>query len=343
MGEGGGQILRTSMSLATIFKKPIRITNIRAKRRDPGLKPQHLQSVLVASRLCGGTVHGAEIGSTSIEFLHGELNTKYREVIDTGTAGSISLIAQTIIPISIFGEIDLDVEIRGGTEVSNSPTIDYLNRLMLPIYEKLGAEINLEIKRRGYYPKGGGVVVLESSRNKEPSPLEMDTSIPEKIPLNILSVSRLLPEHISRRQAESSARILSHHGIGDSEIEMDSSGDSLSPGSSITIYEKSSTTFIGSSSLGERGKKAESVGEEAALDFLKEIKSTPNVDSHIADMLVTLLSCVKGKSRFRTSTLTAHFTTNCEVAKKLTGCEIQVKKSGLSWVVEMDGSPEKPN
>jgi len=343
IGEGGGQILRTSMSLATIFKKPIRITNIRANRRDPGLKPQHLQSVIVASRLCGGTVNGAEIGSTSIEFLPGELNAKHHGVIDTGTAGSISLIAQTIIPISIFGSIVLDVEIRGGTEVPNSPTIDYLNRLVLPIYEKLGAGVNLNIRRRGYYPKGGGVVDLKSSRNKEPSPLELDTSVPDKVPPNIMSVSRQLPEHVARRQAESTAKILSLSGNGDSHIEIDSSGDSLSPGSSVTIYKKSSTTFIGSSSLGERGKKAESVGDEAALDFLKEVKSNPNVDSHLADMLVTLLSCVKGKSRFRTSILTAHFITNCEVAKKMTGCEIQVKKSGLSWVVEIDGSPEKPN
>src|SRR5271166_7006702 len=99
------------MSLAAIFKKPIKISNIRAKRRDPGLKPQHLQSVIVASRICGGQVHGAKIGSTEIEFVPGDLTAKYREVIDTGTAGSISLMAQTIIPISVFGNIDLDVEI----------------------------------------------------------------------------------------------------------------------------------------------------------------------------------------------------------------------------------------
>ena len=331
------------MSLAAIFKKPIKIINIRAKRRDPGLKPQHLQSVLVASRICGGTVRGADLGSTEIEFVPGNVREKYSEVIDTGTAGSISLIAQTIMPISIFGNIDLNVEIRGGTEVPKSPTIDYLDRLVLPIYEKLGADASLEIKRRGYYPRGGGVVTLKSSRKRNPSPLEIDTSFPEKVPSNILSVSRHLPEHVARRQAETAGNILSQHENGIPVIEIDSSGESFSPGSSITIYKRGSSTFIGSSSLGERGKKAELVGEEAALDFLKETKSTPNVDSHLADMLVTLLSCVVGKSKFRTSTLTTHFTTNCEVAKKLTGCEIQVKKSELSWAVEIDGSPEKPN
>ncbi|MCL4518780.1 MAG: RNA 3'-phosphate cyclase, partial [Thaumarchaeota archaeon] len=135
-GEGGGQIVRTAMSLATILRKPVRITKIRAKRQVPGLRPQHLQSVLAASGLCNGRLKGAHVGSTEIIYEPGDPRSCLTETIDTGSAGSISLIAQTITPISIFCNIKLDLEIRGGTEVSNSPTIDYLARVVLPVYKR---------------------------------------------------------------------------------------------------------------------------------------------------------------------------------------------------------------
>jgi RNA 3'-terminal phosphate cyclase (ATP) len=286
-------------------------------------------------------VRGASVGSTEIEFLPGRLPRKFSGLLDTGTAGSISLIAQTIIPVSIFGGVDLDVEIRGGTEVPNAPTIDYLIRLMIPVYRNLGAEIDLNLKRRGYYPKGGGSVVLRTSKRENSKPIEFISDQIAKS--NILSVSRQLPEHVAKRQAESAQQLLRKKGIDVSTAELDLAGDSLSPGSSILIYYVSSSSFIGAASLGQKGKKAELVGEEAAEIFARELNFKPSVDSHLADMLVTLLSCVPGRSRFRTSFLTSHFLTNCEVAKKLAGCDVQTQKSGDAFLVEIVGSPEKPN
>ncbi|HYB03019.1 MAG TPA: RNA 3'-terminal phosphate cyclase [Nitrososphaerales archaeon] len=340
-GEGGGQILRTSLTLAAVFCKPIRITRIRAGRKEPGLKPQHLQSVLAATRICEGKVRGASVGSTEIEFLPGRLPKKFNGLLDTGTAGSISLIAQTILPISIFGGVDLDVEIRGGTEVPNAPTIDYVIKLMIPVYRNLGAEVDLRLRRRGYYPKGGGSVILRTSKPEISNPIDFVSD--EVAKSSILSVSRRLPEHVAKRQAESAQQLLGKGGIDVSSTELDSAGDSLSPGSSILIYQVTCSRFIGASSLGQKGKKAELVGEEAAENFAKELSYKPSVDSHLADMLVTLLSCVPGKSQFKTSFLTSHFLTNCEVAKKLAGCDIQTQKSGEAFLVEIVGSPEKPN
>jgi RNA 3'-terminal phosphate cyclase (ATP) len=340
-GEGGGQILRTSLTLAAIFWKPIRIMKIRAGRREPGLRPQHLQSVIATNRICEGKVRGASVGSTEIEFLPGRLPKKFNGLLDTGTAGSISLIAQTIIPISIFGGVDLDVEIRGGTEVPNAPTIDYLLRLMVPVYQHLGAEVDLNLKRRGYYPKGGGSVILRASKSENSKPVEFVSDQVAKS--NILSVSRQLPDHIAKRQAESAQQILRKNGICVSSAELDFAGDSLSPGSSVLIYSVSPSSFIGATSLGQKGKKAELVGEEAAENFVRELSFKPSVDSHLADMLVTLLSCVPGRSKFRAPYLTSHFLTNCEVAKKIAGCDIQTQKSGEDFLVEIVGSPEKPN
>jgi RNA 3'-phosphate cyclase len=344
-GEGGGQILRTTLSLAAIYGRSVKITKIRAKRKDPGLRPQHVQSVLSAAKISGGEIKGANIGSTEIEFSPGKLPESFTGIIETGTAGSVTLIAQTIIPISIFGKVDLDLEIRGGTEVPHSPTVDYLVRLVKPIYEKLGARLEINLKQRGYYPRGGGSIALKCSPSSfDLEPIEFSTQdVRGNHTCNILSVSRLLPRHVADRQATSARAALSHHRYRAVKTEFDPEGDSLSPGSSILVYERGDAVFIGSSSLGERGKKAEIVGEEAGRNFLKEIQYSPNVDSHLADMLVTLLSCIPGRSDFNTSFLTDHFSTNCEITKKLTGCNISTKKFGELWHVEIVGSPEKPN
>ncbi len=341
LGEGGGQILRTSLSLAAIYHKPIRIIKIRAGRKEPGLRPQHLQSVLVASKISGGVVEGASIGSTEIEFTPGSLPSRFADVVDTGTAGSVTLIAQTIIAISMFGRVELDVEIRGGTEVPSSPSIDYLSKLVIPVYHELGAKIDIDLVRRGYYPKGGGKIHLRSAQIRDPHPL--DLSAKEEVPVSVLSVCRQLPQHVAIRQAESAKKILELQRRKVQDMELDATGDSLSPGSSVLVYERGLSRFVGGSSLGERGKRAELVGEEAAKNFLEEAKSDAGVDSHLADMLVTLLSCINGKSVFKAPSLTTHFLTNSEIAKKLTDCKIATRRSGDSWLVDIVGSPEKPN
>ena len=343
IGEGGGQIIRSAISLASIFNKPIRITNIRAKRKEPGLRPQHLQSVLASAKLCNAKLEGAIVGSTQIEYKPGKLLKLFNEPIDTGTAGSVSLIAQTIIPISIFGGTGIDVTMMGGTEVPNSPTVDYLDKIAVPIYQKLGAKIEFKIEKRGYYPRGGGILKLRCSRLSEIKPLSLEKNSSKESNAAIFSCSRSLPRHVSLRQVESAKQLLARGGIETASTTLDNEGRSSSPGSSILIYNVSDSRLIGSSALGERGKPSERVGEEAAKDFLKENAFSPNVDSHLADMLVTLLCCIKGNSRFTTSHITDHFTTNAEVAKRISNCNVEYHKDGSLYEVNIAGSSEKPN
>ena len=342
LGEGGGQIIRTAMSLATILGKSIRISNIRAKREKKGLRPSHLQAVLSSAKLGNGILHGASVGSTEIDYIPGEILKNYSGKIDTGTAGSIPLIIQTILPISIFQKIDLDVNIIGGTEVPHSPTIDYLEKVVLPVYRRLGASVELEIKQRGYYPRGAGMVRCRCSAYGNPMPIVFEQ--PAKIEAaEIRSVSRGLPEHVAQRQLASAERMLVNSGIRVMKKALDVSGTSFSPGSSVLTSTASNDVLIGSCSLGEKGKRAETVGEESSKFFLGEIGALPNVDSHLADMLVTLLACVNGRSIFRTSLITNHFETNTEIAKQIAHCEIEYHKEGSGWLVEISGSSEKPN
>lgn len=343
LGEGGGQIIRTAISLASIFNKPVRITNIRAKRKEPGLRAQHLQSVMTSARLCNAKLEGTTLGSTEILYRPGKLVKLFNEPIDTGTAGSVSLIAQTIIPISIFGGTGLDVTIIGGTEVPNSPTVDYLEKIVLPVYRKLGAKIEFKIEKRGYYPKGGGILKIRCSRQSESSPISIDGKNEPPTPTSIFSCSRSLPRHVGLRQVESAKNLLSREGFDIKTTTLDCDGNSFSRGSSVLVYSVSESRFIGSSALGERGKPSERVGEQAAKDFVREVSSLANVDSHLADMLVTLLSCVKGNSIFATSDITEHFKTNMKVATAISNCNVEYHKDGSFYRVNIVGSSEKSN
>lgn len=340
LGEGGGQILRTSVSLSCVLDRPIKITNIRKNRNVAGLRPQHLQSVLTAAKLCNAKVSGANVGSTELEFIPSDPVDNFAGTIDCGTAGSISLIAQTIIPISIFRRINLDVTMRGGTEVPNSPTIDYVQKIVLPIYREM-CDIDLDILQRGYYPKGGGTVELRCSKSKD-CHFSFERASKKSKEVSILSVSRSLPTHVSKRQLESAKMVLSKQGLEIGPTEIDNEGYSLSPGSSILVFQFSDSSLIGSTSLGDRGKRSEIVGEEAARNFVEEAVNLPNVDSHLADMLLTLF-CVRGSFSFTTSSITNHFRTNAEIARKISGCVIDYRKIGQVWQVSVIGSSEKPN
>ena len=345
-GEGGGQILRTSVSLSCILGKPIHIFNIRAARAQPGLRPQHLNALTSAAEICNSKLKGAAVGSTEIELFPGETDKQVSKRIDTGTAGSITLIAQTLIPIAMFRGLDMDVQMIGGTEVPFSPTIDYLQRVVVPAYTRIGGDVSVDVKRRGYYPRGGGIARVRVGRSSKPRALDLvraNRDFAERV--KVLSCSRSLPAHVVERQASEARKILQQAGLEIESSDVDSMGESSSPGSSILIYTQSNSTYVGSDALGARNKRAEEVGAEAAKGFLEEASANPNLDSHLADMIVTLLSCVKGKSQFVTSKITNHLKTNLDVAHKLTGGTFSMEKTEemRAWRVSLSGLSEKSN
>ena len=345
LGEGGGQILRTSISLACILAKSVRIRNIRAGRKEPGLRPQHLKAVISAAEISNATLKGAQVGSTEIEFVPGEISKQVSRKIDIGTAGSISLIAQTLIPIAMFRGIDLETEIIGGTEVPSSPSIDYIESVVLPAYRGMGGDMAIQLKRRGYYPKGGGIVSLKVLGSKS-SPRALFFSEEKSEPeVTIRSVSRNLPEHVSQRQLSSAEQALRGADIVNIRKELDSTGSALSPGSSVLVCSKSASSYIGFDVLGAQGKRAEDVGLETAQGYVSESRTEPNVDANLADMIVTLLSCIRGKSHFSTSRVTEHLKTNLDVSKRLSGCQYEIRenKEGKNWEVCLSGLAEKSN
>jgi RNA 3'-terminal phosphate cyclase (ATP) len=318
-GEGGGQILRTSLTLSALTKKEFRIYNIRAKRKNPGLQRQHLTAVVAVKTLTNAEVKGDKVGSTELIFKPNDIVEKGEFTFDVGTAGSVTLILQTILPLML--NRDIMVKIKGGTDVPKAPTIDYIRLVFLPILEKIGIKADLELIRRGHYPEGGGEIVIKNVRG---SPHSFSLINFGKL-VEIVGISHVssLPSHIAERQKNSAISLL-NLGVK-VDIQLDIREKELSKGSGITLAAIGSESIIGADSLGERGKRAEIVGEEASKKLLEELRSNAATDSHMGDMLMLYAALYKGE--YTSSRLTEHAKTNAEVIKKFLGIDAEIKGS----------------
>ncbi len=292
-GEGGGQLVRNAVGLSALTGIPVAISRIRAGRKRPGLFPQHIAAVWAIACSCDATVTGLEQGSSVVTFTPGK--PKPCDVsVTIGTAGSIPLIILAWLPVALITGGNLHV--TGGTEVPLSPTIDYFDNVFCSVLRKSGAEIHLNIERRGYYPAGGGAVtVLVEQRNI--SPIRTDEQCSG--PCHIASCSSNLPAHVADRQAVAAARHVERETGLTCENVIDARAGP-GTGSSCTIWRGAK----GGSELGRRGFPAENVGESAARVVIDAFRAPGTVDVHIADQLLVPLALFGGK--FTTAALTTH-------------------------------------
>ena len=315
-GEGGGQILRTAIGLSAVTGKHVKIFNIRKGRPKPGLQAQHLTGIRSVSEICSGKLEGAQAGSTEVEFIPGKINPgNYR--FDVGTAGAVTLVLQTLLIPAIHAEKEITFEITGGTHVNWAPTTGYFRHVFSEYMKILGIKIESETLSYGYYPKGGGRVIAKIF----PGSLK---------PLKLLERGALL-----QTEAWSNAsHALSNPKVAERQLEAAEKiiplkknvkyVNSLSTGSSITIASKFENCFLGSSSIGERGKSAENVGQEAATLLKKQTDSQATVDEWMSDQILPFLALAKGKSEFVTSELTKHAETNMWVIKKFLDVDFKI-------------------
>jgi len=293
-GESGGQILRTSMTLSSITQKPFEIFNIRAKRSNPGLAFQHLTAVKAVRNICRGRVEDAEVGSRTLKFFPGKIiGGKYD--FNIGTAGSVTLVAQTVLPILLVAEKKSEIRITGGTHVLKSPGFDYFHNVFIPAIQLMGAKVESEMIKPGYYPKGGGEIRI----TVEPSELTGIEKWPKDEHIRALIRIANLPLSIAMREK----KVMLENSIEDVSIREE---ETLSPGNSVTLWK----SFRGSYVPGEKGKRAEVVAKEAIDELMKE---TGDLDRHLADQILIYGILAEGKTRFKTSEITDHFKTNADI------------------------------
>jgi RNA 3'-terminal phosphate cyclase (ATP) len=309
-GEGGGQILRSAIALSCITGKSVEIAKIRANRPKPGLAAQHLKGIEAAKELTSADVEGLKIGSTRVVFKPSNVKSKKIE-IDIGTAGSVTLILQSVLPPALL--YGCSMRIRGGTDVRWAPTADYFKEVTLPALSELGVRCGMRILQRGYYPKGGGLIEIDA----EESSLEGKKfqNREEKVIRGISHCSNL--SGVAERQAESARSYLESSGFK-AEIEV-RSYRGYSTGSAITLW----TAYKGGSSLGERGKRAEKVGVEAAREIIGEINSKACFDRHLADQVMVFAAVAKGRTVYTTSEVTMHQKSSAYVIERFLGKRVE--------------------
>ena len=343
-GEGGGQILRSALTISTIVKKPLKIINIRTKRNNPGLRHQHVTAIKILSKIFNIDVENVEVGSEWINIIFDKNNKKKdsdlnKDIlnIDIGTAGSIPLLLQTLVPTIAISKKDITLQLTGGTDVKFSPTIDYMAYVMKEAFKKIGISFNINVINRGFYPNGKGTINLDIQKANTLNPIDFCNF--KEVNPNIISIAGKLPKHITDRQISSALSNLEKNGIRCDKYKS-SIENSISPGSSILIYAISeSGIYLGADSIGEKNIKAETIGFNASKKFIEEYKYQACVDSHLADMLVLPLSFVKEKSRYKVSRISKHLLTNLELIKKVNGMEYQIDKvSENEYIVTIKGS-----
>jgi RNA 3'-terminal phosphate cyclase (ATP) len=302
-GEGGGQILRTSASLAAITGQPVRIEKIRAGRVEPGLKAQHLTAIQAAMRVCNGNLEGAQVGATEVTMTPGSPVQPGHYDFDIGTAGSTTLVLQTLLLPLLLAGGESHVSIVGGTHNTNAPSSDYLVDTFLPA---AGLPKLLTTERIGFFPRGGGVVVANPIHAPLP-PIQANVRGSRKTLTASVTVSENLPSHIlDRAQTEIERRA---EATGWPVKVILTVAPSLSPGMAVHLNAAYEHGIGGFTALGRRGLPTERVVEDAFKEFEAFDATEATVDEHLADQLILPALFATGPSEYRTARVTEHLRT----------------------------------
>lgn len=320
MGEGGGQILRTALTLSMITGEPFRIQNIRANRAKPGLMRQHLVAVQAAAQVCDADVAGASVGSQALAFAPKAIKGgDYQFAI--GTAGSCTLVLQTLMPALLFADKPSTVQVHGGTHNPMAPPAHFLQRAYCRAMADMGATIDIRINRFGFFPAGGGEVVADIVPCKELRPFEWIARGERK---NAFAESFIagVPANVARRELEC---VGTGMGWDESQLHIRGLPADQGPGNALLVtleYEHVTEVFTG---FGEKSVRAEAVARQALQDARRYIASNAAVGEHLADQLMLPLA-LAGNGRFTTETVSMHATTNAKVISQFLPVDITFEK-----------------
>jgi RNA 3'-terminal phosphate cyclase (ATP) len=319
-GEGGGQILRSALSLSVCTRQAFRIEHIRARREKPGLLRQHVTAVKAAAAISDAKVDGCEVGSSTLTFEPRTLKAGEHS-FNIGTAGSCTLVLQTVLFPLLTAPDSSKVRISGGTHNTAAPPFDFLARAFMPLVERMGARVELVLERPGFYPRGGGSIVVRIEPAARLTPVEVLERGTRKAGYAEAYIAAI-PLHVAERELAVVARRLDWRP---EQLKIRGLAGEVGPGNVLSItleYEHVTEVFTG---FGERGRSAESVAEETVRSALHYLAHSAPVGPHLADQLL-LPMAFGGVRTFATCEPTPHFTSNCDVIAAFTGKRIGVRR-----------------
>jgi len=330
-GEGGGQILRTALTLSSICHVPLHIHHIRGNRKKPGLRPQHLIALHSLATITKARVQGATIDSSELIFEPGTIH-EGNYSFHIGTAGSTGLVLQAIIPVLLVGKNSSQIRITGGTHVLWSPSFHYLKTVFLPALKTMGANVTVAIDKWGWYPKGGGTIraVIKNTQGLKAIHLFNRGKLRY---LHILSAVSNLPLSIAERQRDQSVKRLEHFRLNPTtSIE---NAPSSGQGTVLFLHAQCEGGGGGFTSLGKKGKRAEEIANEACDECIKFLNSRGVIDIHLADQLVPYMALAKGRSTLITERITEHLLTNIWIIEQFLPVTFDIEKE--TGKIEVDG------
>ena len=322
-GEGGGQILRSALALSARTGRAFEIENVRAGRPNPGLAAQHLTAVRAAAAICGAKIEGAAVGSRALRFVPGAVRPgRYR--FEVGTAGSSSLVLQTVALPLALARGPSEVSIGGGTHVPWSPTFEYLASCWIPWMRRAGCALEAGLNFAGFYPAGGGELFARIEGKARPKPLH---AAERGAPSTVVVLSRVsnLPMEIAERQARSAISVLRGEGVEATADCRELRGPR--PGTALAVVGRFGDAVACATALGAPGKPSEEVGREAGDAFVAYLKSGAALDEHAADQVLLPLAVASGPSEFTAARASGHLETNAEVVQAFLGARIEIESA----------------
>lgn len=321
-GEGGGQVLRTSLSLSALTGQPFRIHHIRANRSRPGLRPQHLTAVRAAAAVCAATLRGDAVNSTTLEFRPqappqpGDYYFDVSDAAEGGSAGSVTLVFQTLLWPLLFAGARSRLTLRGGTHVPMSPPWHYLRHVIRPAFAAFGAHFDTELTAYGWYPAGGGEMTATIEPATRLEALDLRHAPPEQV--EGAAVASNLPADIPQRMAGRAQNLLAAAQLRSRVEPQRTTGRSAGAGTFLW------TTGGGGSALGRRGLPSDRVAEAAVAELLAFVDNKAAVDRHLADQLLLPLALAHGRASYTTDSLTLHTVTNAGLLQQWLGAAIEI-------------------
>lgn len=316
-GEGGGQILRSALSLAAITGRPLRVDRVRGGRRKPGLMRQHLTCLRAVAQVCDGQVQGAELRSSQFSFVPGTIRGGDYH-FDVGSAGAVALVLQTVLPVLLHADAPCTVRITGGTHVNFSPSVHALTESFVPVLRRMGAKVELQLERYGFNPAGGGSI-LATIVPGALAPIELV----ERAPLSSVEVGVVqcsVPKNVARREAD----VLCHALNLNPDLARIETVESQGPGNALwmaLLHGEHTTVF---DAVGMKGRRAEQVSKTLVRRMRRWQHSGTPVDEYLSDQLL-LPMALAGGGAFRAMPLSLHARTNMDVITRFLDVEFEVQ------------------